>query len=297
MRILIAIPHYFGAGPEGFPSESTKPAAKRVRQNALAMVLTGLHQHFGADRYGLDHGAARVVRAASPATHHLDIIVCTAGKSHLLGELPALRPLYTHIEREVDPLLLGFECHKLLAERRGQYDYYAYVEDDVLVSDPSFFAKRRVFDKLFGPHALLQPNRYEASLTGPARKLYVDYHLGEHVTKPHQDLNDTPSLAMPYLDEIIRFERTTYPSAGSFFLNATQLAFWADGPFFLDGDHSYLSVLDAAATLSVMKSFRIYKPVLEQAWFLEVSHVSPRWIEDVNARMGKAAEQPERRRA
>jgi hypothetical protein len=29
----------------------------------------------------------------------------------------------------------------------------------------------------------------------------------------------------------------------------------------------------------VMKTFRIYKPVLDQAWFLEVLHASPRWID------------------
>ena len=49
-------------------------------------------------------------------------------------------------------------------------------------------------------------------------------------------------------------------------------------PAFLDGDVSYLSPLDSAATLSVMKTFHVYKPVLDQAWFLEVEHASPRWI-------------------
>ncbi|WP_157043808.1 hypothetical protein [Nitrobacter hamburgensis] len=41
---------------------------------------------------------------------------------------------------------------------------------------------------------------------------------------------------------------------------------------------SYLSSLDSAVTLSVMKTFRVYKSVLDQAWFLEVLHASPRCI-------------------
>jgi len=56
---------------------------------------------------------------------------------------------------------------------------------------------------------------------------------------------------------------------------------WVDGPYFLDGDTSYMSPLDSAVTLSVMKTFRVYKPVLDQAWFLEVLHASPRWIGSV----------------
>ena len=86
---------------------------------------------------------------------------------------------------------------------------------------------------------------------------------------------------MPFLDHSVAFERTSYPSAGCFFLNDEQLTMFVDGPHFLDGDVSYLSPLDSAVTLSAMKTFRVYKPVLEQAWFLEVLHASPRWIGSV----------------
>jgi hypothetical protein len=86
---------------------------------------------------------------------------------------------------------------------------------------------------------------------------------------------------MPFLDESVIFERASYPSAGCFFLNDEQLSILVDSPHFLDGDVSYLSPLDSAVTLSVMKTFRIYKPALDQAWFLEVLHASPRWIGSV----------------
>jgi hypothetical protein len=42
-----------------------------------------------------------------------------------------------------------------------------------------------------------------------------------------------------------------------------------------------MSPLHSAVALSMMKTFRVYKPVLEQAWFLEVLHASPRWIGSV----------------
>jgi hypothetical protein len=113
------------------------------------------------------------------------------------------------------------------------------------------------------------------------QKLYVDYHLSPMRTARYQNVADRPRLDLPFLDGDVAFERTAYPSAGCFFLNADQLAVWVASPAFLDGDVSYLSPLDSAATLSIMKTFRIYKPVLEQAWFLEVLHASPRWIPSV----------------
>jgi hypothetical protein len=61
----------------------------------------------------------------------------------------------------------------------------------------------------------------------------------------------------------------------------SQLEMWVNGPYFCDGDVSYMSPLDSAATLSVMRTFRAYKSILDEAWFLEVLHASPRWIPSV----------------
>jgi hypothetical protein len=109
-------------------------------------------------------------------------------------------------------------------------------------------------------------------------KLYVDYRLNPRVTAAYQNIAEEPRLDLPFLDGTVSFERTPYPSAGCFFLNDEQLDIWTRSKNFLDGDVSYMSPLDSAATLAIMKTFRIYKPVLDQAWFLEVLHASPRWI-------------------
>jgi hypothetical protein len=285
MRILCAIPHYYRATSDAAHNRSHQPRARQERLNALVATVASLHQTFGSRLYGLDHHSAAAWQAAPSIRHDLDIVICTAGDDHLLEALPSVELLYRHHAAAVDPVMLGFECHRLLRDGAGHYDYYAYVEDDIAVSDPLFFRKRRLFDGLFGPTALLQPNRFETRPDGPVHKLYVDYHLRPAVTASYQDLADQPRLHMPFIDETIVFERTSYPSAGCFFLNAQQLEIWSKGAHFLDGDTSYLSPLDSAATLSVMKTFRVYKPVLDQAWFLEVRHLSPRWISGVKVQL------------
>lgn len=278
MRLLFVIPHFFAARDANATNRSQRPAARQERLSALAATLSALHQTFGAGIYGLDHFRHAAWQAAAPGRHELDIVLCTTGKAHLLDELQQLRPLFRHHPTAAEPAMLGFECHKLLADARGRHDYYAYLEDDIVLPDPLFFHKRRRFDDLFAPEALLQPNRYELQQGGVVQKLYVDYHLAPARTRAYQNLAEAPRLTLPFLDEVIAFERSAYPSSGCFFLDEEQLARWVRSPAFLDGDVSYLSPLDSAATLSVMKSFRIYKPVLDQAWFLEVRHASPRWI-------------------
>jgi hypothetical protein len=291
MRLLIVIPHYFGPGPADSPNQSNRPDARHHRAQALTAVVTSLHQNFGRDIYGLDHERREMVRRRRSEPHLLDIVICTSEGRHLLGDLAPLRRLFRHHETRGDPRFLGFEGHKLLRDHRGGYDYYGYVEDDIVLADPMFFSKRKSFDRRFGPHALLQPNRYELAAGGAMQKLYVDWRIAERVTKSYQDIRDQPFLALPYGDETIQCERTPYPSAGCFFLNEEQLGLWVEGESFLDGDVSYMSPLDSAVTLSVMKQFRIYKPVLEQAGFLEVLHVSPRWIGWLNQRVALRSHQ------
>lgn len=281
MRILLVMPHFCGESVHDATNRSRLASARAERLRALVASVCSPHQALGTGTFGLDHGQAKAWRIVGAQANVLDIVVCTTGNDHLLGDIRGLHPLFRHQPTDAEPMMLGFECHKVLRAARGQYDYYGFIEDDVVLSDPMFFLKRKFFDREFGPGALLQPNRYELLATGPVHKLYVDYRLDRRVTARYQDITESARVDIPFLGQRVIFERTTYPSAGCFFLSAAQLDVWVDGPHFLDGDISYLSALDSAVTLSVMKTFRVYKPALAHAWFLEVLHASPRWIGSV----------------
>jgi hypothetical protein len=275
------MPHFFDRQGSDTTNRSRQAGAKDERLRSLIAAICGPHQALGTATYGLDHQQAKAWRMMPKNPYTIDLVVCTTGDKHLLNEVQALSALFHHHPTDAEPLMLGFECHKVLRDARGRYDYYGFVEDDVVITDPLFFTKRRLFDRVFPELALLQPNRYELNPAGPVNKLYVDYRLNPRVTETYQNLADEPRIEMPFVDDVVVFERTTYPSAGCFFLNGEQLDHWIESPFFLDGDVSYMSPLDSAVTLSVMKTFRVYKARLEQAWFLEVLHASPRWIGSV----------------
>ena len=61
------------------------------------------------------------------------LAVCTTGDSHLVGELAGLG--IDHIRTTAEPRFLGFECHKVLRNGLGQYDYFAYLEDDLRLAE------------------------------------------------------------------------------------------------------------------------------------------------------------------
>lgn len=206
------------------------------------------------------------------------MVVCTTGLDHLLPRLPLPPRSFDHRATHCPPPLLGFECHALMRERLGAYDYYVYLEDDLICRDPWLFHKVAWFNDQLGDLPLLQPNRYEVCPLGFVPKAYVDGDLAPELTAPYQDLAESPELVARFANVPVRFRRTLNPHSGCFFLNARQMAHWARRPDFLDRDTSFVGPLESAATLGIMRAFRVYKPAPETASFLEIEHSGTQFI-------------------
>lgn len=185
---------------------------------------------------------------------------------------------YQHRSSEVDPLLVGFECHKVMREKMGLYDVYCYLEDDLVVHDPDMFEKVLWFAKTFGTESALGAHRYEIE----GGKLYVDGDIPIAWTIETQDVTDVSTLHATIFNRQITFARPTNPHSGCFFLSSAQLNHWANQPYFLDGDTRFVGPLESAATLGVMRAFRLYKPAPEDASFFEIEHMDTKWTRWAN---------------
>jgi hypothetical protein len=119
---------------------------------------------------------------------------------------------------------------------------------------------------------LLQPNRYEVSPQGAVFKAYIDGDLVAGATAKFQKVEEQPQLVGKIMEQPISFERTLNPHSGCYFLNAEQMAHWAKQSHFLDRDTSFVGPLESAATLGIMRTFRVYKPIPAYANFLEIQH-------------------------
>lgn len=279
MRILFAIPHFYGGGTLSqtvAAHGSQGDAAPRIR--ALTHCIAALHQLYGRAQCVMQLREQRTQAANQRLNAELHVVVCTTGRQHLLDRLPLDRNLYQRFPTDLEPPLLGFQCPEILRDRWGNFDYYGYLEDDLVLHDPWLFAKLAWFNKHVGDDKLLLPNRFERGSGTLVHKAYVDGELREQVTARFQDLSDRPRLESEVLGVPVVFRRPTNPHAGCYFLNARQMQHWTQQPFFLDRDVSFIGPLESAATLGVMRAFKIYKPALENASFLEIEHSGDRFL-------------------
>jgi hypothetical protein len=283
MRVLIAIPHVFDpqgtvAGRRTYGSIADAPS---VRAEALGRAIHALHQHFGSAQCILQVGEGRTRTANEPLRGDVHVVVCTTGGRHVIPNLPVDPAFFHHQETEADPPLVGFECHRALGDRFGDYDWYGYLEDDLIVHDPWLFAKLAWFQSHIGPESLLLPNRFESGTRPLVTKAYLDGDLAEEVTAPWQNVGDVPELSSTVLGRTITFRRPLNPHSGCFFLSAAQMGNWLRQPHFLDRDTSFVGPLESAATLGVMRTFRIYKPGRDNASFLEIEHFGSRFLDQL----------------
>jgi hypothetical protein len=287
MRILVAIPHFFDLSREVrlAPEHGALTGDPGPRIEALAACVSALHQLFGGPQVLIDicRREAKVANARFAAAK-LDVVVCTTKGQHLLSRLPLGKSALQHHPTDAEPLLLGFECHAALYERLGDYDYYCYLEDDLIIRDPWFFAKLGWFHGQVGPGAVLLPNRYEVARGGVAWKAYLDGDLAAEVTAPFQDITDTPELKGSCLGLDLTFRRALNPHSGCFFLTKEQLRACGTRSDFLDRDTRFVGPLESAATLGVMRAFRIYKPAPDVANFFEIEHSGTAFIGNLRHR-------------
>ncbi|MHC5599870.1 MAG: calcium-binding protein [Nostoc sp.] len=286
MRIIFTIAHFFK------PSSQSRHASQRKdpqpRLQALTKSLSTLHQLFGKSQSIINIDQRLALPVNQPQLHEVDIVICTTQDNHLLNYLALPYHLYRHHSSNVEPMLLGFECQAVLQRCLGQYDYYCFLEDDLIIHDPWFFVKLSWFTQQAGDLNLLQPNRYEVSPQGLVHKAYIDGDLALRVTAPFQNVQEQQELKGTIMNTPIIFRRALNPHSGCYFLNANQMAHWANQPYFLDQDTSFVGPLESAATLGIMKTFRIYKPSAEQASFLEIQHFGTGFLGLIGGQVGLA---------
>jgi hypothetical protein len=287
MRVLITIPHYFrdGTGRSVLdPKHGSLAGDPALRLEALSTCITAMHQLYGRAQRAIDQTTLRALPVNSSTSCDLDIVVCTTGEEHLVPRLPLPANSFHHHRTDCPPLLLGFECHAVLRDRIGHYDMFAYLEDDLICRDPWLLTKLAWFNGHLGDEVLLQPNRYEVRALGFVPKAYIDGDIARHLTARYQTLDEVPELSSQFLGVPVRFCRPANPHSGCFFLNARQMARWAARPDFLDRDTGFIGPLESAATLGIMSAFRIYKPAVENANFLEIEHHGTGFISQLRLR-------------
>lgn len=271
MKILITIPHYYNPDNTSIHGSGNNNPQSRIQ--ALSMCLYNLHTLFGNFQCMIDIRDKKAINVNNNLINELDIVICTANNKHLLEHLNVPKNFYKHSETKLkNPKLLGFECQKVLNENLGKYDYYCFMEDDLIINDSFFFEKLKWFNQVTESINLLLPNRYETSSRGMVLKAYVDGDINPRATKKYQNIEEFSHLHTRFLNRNVIFQRPLNPHSGCYFLSKKQMEYWVNKSYFLDMDTGFISPLESSATLGIMKTFRIYKPAAQNASFFEIQH-------------------------
>ena len=137
-----------------------------------------------------------------------------------------------------------------------------------------------------GADTVLLPQRLElANVPSLVDRFYIDGPLASDDLEGLH-LREGPVVVVPFLNEQMVFESPRNPHSGCFVLTQEQLQHWADQSWWLDRDCGFISPLESAATLGLIKTFRLYKPALDYASWLEVQH----WGTSFRSLIGKSVE-------
>lgn len=290
MRILVVVAHYFRYDPgqdmrRGIGS-SRAPFAKIAAFNAQ---MVALHRYFGPLRRSLNPGDPQ---AASGSRDRLDIVVLTSRDSNLLKFIGIEEPAYDVEYFDGPPLMLEFEAQRIMRDRAGAYDVYAFMEDDLILDDPEFFAKVAWFEANFGEEVLLQAVRYEMPRTGTLARVAIEPHIAKEFSTPFMRPHLQPTLTGIWNGVEQRFYLPGNPHAGCFFLTERQLSYWMRQPSFYDRDTSWIGPLESAATLAPGKVFGLYKADKPDPWFLAIEHYGTRFASEIATEESTYGEEP-----
>jgi len=276
-KILIAIPHYFRREAKSvYDSERSSAEDRAV---LVAKTLSGLWTNLGGPTTIYETKGGRLLDG--PHRHQINIRLVTAGSDHLVESLQGVRELFRHVSTNIaNPRLLGFECHRIFAEEVEDFDWFVYLEDDLVLHDPLLIEKLGWFSQRFGDINLLQVNRYEKGY-GYAR-VYID---GPGRWKAQGRGPPWPeTLEAEFLGRTLRFELATNPHSGCFFVTRRQMRRWMRSTIFLDRDTSFVGPLESAATLGIYKTFRVYKTAAANYDFVEIRHAGSVYLKTILAR-------------
>lgn len=271
MKLLVVIPHFCGGSPQtnGTGAYYGSAGSRLPRLAALNEQIVTLHRNFGPSRVPVRPGQ-------KPSTaDSLDIVVVTIAGHNVLDRLDLAPGTFETVLYDGPPMTLPFEAQRILRERVGQYDFYGMLEDDLILHDPAHFEKLRWFVETFSERCVLQPHRCEVSKTGTPAKFIIDPDLGERHDRFIHD-GQPPHISGDWHGQRVDFIAPTNPHSGGYFVTDAQLRHWIRQPWFLDRDESWIGPLESAATLSVTRTFDVYKPVDAQGNFLEIEHYGAR---------------------
>lgn len=210
------------------------------------------------------------------AVDELAVVIQSQPGRHITSDLPSYQLDHITIDESstCDPMFIGFEAQTEFAKRRNEFDWFLYLEDDIVITDGYFIGKLERFNLMSGNESIvLLPHRYEL---WEGIKRYIDLAMDDDLQW---------SRLTPVVIDGIRFGECTNPHSGLYCLSAKQLQKWLRSPQDLNRRNLFAGPRESASTFSLMECFHLYKPHPSNIGIFEVQHFDTKYSQldrDIN---------------
>lgn len=249
------------------------PRLSAVRPQLLITIAHITSPEEASDRF-------KAIQKVERLTHTIDglltsfahcdakIVIYTLPQRHITPYLPQyqLERITVREVSDCDPMYIGFRAQDELANQVEHFDWFMFIEDDIVIYDSLFLEKLAAFHQTFPrKNVLLFPNRYEM-------------HEGN---KSYIDLTIDGNLAWDKVSSVvmngIKLAECTNSHSGIYCLSQTQMHYWIRSGRNWKNRSIMVGPLETAATYCLLECFDIYKPHPQNLNFLEVRHFDTKY--------------------
>jgi len=204
-----------------------------------------------------------------------EIIILTKEKFTLHRKLPQylIDKVEILFSSQLDPMYVEFDAYNIFESAKDEFDYFIFLEDDILLSDSWFLEKIKKFNALSPyKHFLLQPHRFEY-FKG------VKHYLDQTTVRIDKQtiFNYADFLKVDLFDNVSLCVYQN-PHSGFYCLSKEQLYIWIKSGNKWKNQVVAFGILESAATFCLYENFQFLSPHPNSLGYFEVQHYGNKYI-------------------
>jgi hypothetical protein len=171
-----------------------------------------------------------------------------------------------------DPMFVEYDSFEVFSGFIDSFDYFMFLEDDVLLNDSWFLEKIKKFN-YYSSHKnfVLLPHRFEYC---NGVKYFFDQMIAD---KPGKTAYNYSEILKVYTDDAA-FVVYENPHAAFYCLSKEQLLLWKNSGYKWKNKVVAYGVLESAATYSLYENFEFLKPHPDNINYFEVQHYGNKYM-------------------
>ena len=251
--------------------ENEQPEKERPKVFAAVAHITSVEESNNPEK-----GAEKIERLrhtidgllTSFAHCDLSIAIQTLPNRHVTAYLPEYQIKCIQIQEgpECDPMFVEFRLQEEFVERVAEFDWFLFIEDDIVLYDSFTLEKLEKFNQQSGyDNAILYPNRYEMY---QETKRYIDLTIEQPFS-----WNQLSSVEI----EGVKFAEFSNPHAAFYCLSRKHMKHWIKSGRVFKNQVVNVGPLESAATFCLLECFSIYKPHPSNLNYFEVRHYDSKY--------------------